>query len=295
MHAHKVCWLVLATFLVAAGAGNEPEASPDAEAEGTLSALVEAHNRERAKEKLPPLKANPQLEAAAREHARDMARREKMSHEGSDGSSPADRVKKAGYRYVRTAENVAVEYSTVERAMRGWMESPPHRKNVLGDYAEMGAAVARDFDGQPYWCVEFGTPVPPKPDLSAKTAESQLIEALNAERTKAGRPKVKANRILAQAAQRHADNLAKQDKVVAKDDDGLSALDRVEKAGYRYRRLAEEIASGVDTPEGVVKAWLERPTDRENALGEFSDVGVGYAIAKSDRTYWCVVFGRPAR
>ncbi|MDR3632337.1 MAG: CAP domain-containing protein [Isosphaeraceae bacterium] len=296
MDRRKLLFLGLSTLgIVVAKAGDEPADTPNPADQRTLKTLLEAHNKERAKEKLPPLKANAQLETAAMEHARDMAQKEKMSHDGSDGSTPAERVKKAGYRYVRMGENVAVEYPDVERAVRGWMESPPHKKNILGDFTEMGGAIARDFDGRPYWCVEFGTPVPPKPDLTPERAATELVEALNAERKKSSKPLLKRNRLLAEAAQRHATTLAGLDKVVAKDEDGLSALDRVEKAGYRYRRLAEEIASGLDLPEEVVKAWLDRPTDRDNVLGDFADIGVGYAVAKSERAYWCVILGRPLR
>jgi len=289
---HNALVIALLALTPCAAGAAEPKGGED---KRVLEALVEAHNRERAKEKLPPLTANAQLEAAAQAHARDMAEQKKMSHTGSDDSTPADRIKKTAYRYVRVAENVAVEYKDVEAVMRGWTESPPHKKTILGEYTEMGGAVARDEDGRRYWCVVFGTPLPPKPNFTAETAETALIEALNAERKKAGRAGVKRNRTLSEAAQRHAKTLAAQDKIVAKDDDEVSALDRVEKAGYRYRRLAEEIASGLDTPKEVVQAWLERPTDRDNVLGEFSEVGVGYAVAGSERTYWCVIFGRPAR
>jgi hypothetical protein len=59
--------------------GPEPSAA-------TLQALVEAHNKVRAEEKLPPLKANDKLTLAARDHARDMAEHTHLTHDGSDGS-----------------------------------------------------------------------------------------------------------------------------------------------------------------------------------------------------------------
>src|SRR5947209_7925332 len=49
-----------------------------------VAELVEAHNRVRAAHHRTPLSVSGPLEAAAREHARDMARRRWMSHRGSD-------------------------------------------------------------------------------------------------------------------------------------------------------------------------------------------------------------------
>ena len=46
---------------------------------------------------LGPLVLNPQLNAAAAAHARDMAAQNRAWHFGSDGSSPLDRVQRAGY------------------------------------------------------------------------------------------------------------------------------------------------------------------------------------------------------
>src|SRR5437763_9878267 len=80
----------------------------------TTEALIAAHNKERAERKLPPLAAEPRLTAAAKAHAADMASHKKMAHEGSDGSAPADRVRRAGYTYLKTGENVAAGQETVE-------------------------------------------------------------------------------------------------------------------------------------------------------------------------------------
>src|SRR5436309_1691882 len=71
-----------------------------------LDALLAAHNRIRAENELQPLRANRQLAEAARDHARDMAEHQKLSHEGSDDSDPAKRVKRRGYRFQEVGENI---------------------------------------------------------------------------------------------------------------------------------------------------------------------------------------------
>src|SRR4051794_14668685 len=87
---------ILASLIILTANAPEPGAGPDADP--LVSELLEAHNRERSKENLPPLTIAPKLVEAARVHARDMAEHGLMSHEGSDGSTPAQRVERQGYR-----------------------------------------------------------------------------------------------------------------------------------------------------------------------------------------------------
>lgn len=127
----------------------------------TLTGLIEAHNRERARRGLPALSVDPRLEAAASRHAADMASRRKMSHRGSDRSSPFQRMQAEGYQYRRAAENVAAGAFTLETLMNSWMNSPGHRRNILGPYTQAGASFATGEGGTSYWCVTFGEPVRP--------------------------------------------------------------------------------------------------------------------------------------
>jgi len=137
-------------------------APPAAEAEASRERnvgqeLLDAHNAERAKTGLPPLRASETLQAAAAGHARDMAQHTRMSHTGSDLSNLKVRLGREGYEFAKAGENVAMGQTSVAEVMSGWMHSRGHRRNILADYDEMGAAVARGADGKLYWCVEFGT------------------------------------------------------------------------------------------------------------------------------------------
>lgn len=120
---------------------------------------MRAHNARRAKAGLLPLVANSELGSAAIAHAGDMATRGKMTHRGSDGSSPFERIARQGYHYRRAAENVAYGFDDVESVMSGWMGSSGHRRNILGPTTEIGVGRAIAKDGASYWCVTFGTPM----------------------------------------------------------------------------------------------------------------------------------------
>ena len=131
---------------------------PELDQEDVVARLVVAHNRERARAGLPPLEVDPQLEAAAEAHARDMAGHVQMRHRGSDGSNPFQRIEAQGYRFRRAGENVAWGQPSPESVMRDWMHSRGHRRNILGEFSQIGAAYATGADGSPYWCVTFGDP-----------------------------------------------------------------------------------------------------------------------------------------
>ena len=82
----------------------------------------------------------------------------KMTHKGSDGSSSIHRIVAKGYNYRRAGENVAAGYFTVDGLMKGWMDSPPHKRNILGSFSQIGVACATGENGKRYWCVTFGLP-----------------------------------------------------------------------------------------------------------------------------------------
>lgn len=138
-----------------------PESGRPADSESdseVAQAVLDAHNAERSRRRLPALGLDPELSIAAQGHADDMARRGKMAHRGGDGSSPFDRIRRVGYSFQGAGENVAYGFDRVDSVMAGWMRSPGHRRNILGGYSEIGVGRAIAQAGASYWCVTFGTP-----------------------------------------------------------------------------------------------------------------------------------------
>ncbi len=109
-----------------------------------------------------PVRWNNTLAEASRLHAEDMARHNYFGHRGRDGSDPAQRVQRAGYRYRATGENIAAGgQMNPEEAVAGWIRSPGHCANLMNPaYAEMGAAfaVSARSEMRVYWTQAFGTP-----------------------------------------------------------------------------------------------------------------------------------------
>jgi uncharacterized protein YkwD len=254
-----------------------------------LAALIEAHNRVRAESKRPPLRANSQLAEAARDHARDMAEHNNLSHEGSDGSDVAKRVKKRGYRYEEIGENIADGQTTVEDVMRSWLNSPPHKENILANFTEIGAAVVPDGSGRKYWCVEFGRPVP---KVDTTKGPEALIAALNRARTVAKRSTVKGDPKLTQVADRFARDLAARREVDSKNRDGQTPFDILKRQGYQARQFGLSLASGESDPAKVVTSGLERDDEREQLLGPYDRVGIAVAVDEEGLPYWVVILAK---
>ncbi|MCY0943830.1 CAP domain-containing protein [Streptomyces antarcticus] len=120
-------------------------------AQAEVLALV---NKERAAVGCPVLTLNAKLTKAAQDHSTDMAANSNMSHTGSDGSDPGRRITRAGYEWRTYGENVAYGYSTPEKVMEGWMNSPGHKRNILDcSYKEIGIGLAQPGH---YWTQDFG-------------------------------------------------------------------------------------------------------------------------------------------
>jgi uncharacterized protein YkwD len=130
--------------------------------------IVEMTNQVRREKKLSTLKVNAMLAKAARAYARRLARSGQFSHT-ADGRNPGERAKGAGYEFCSIAENLAMDranggFDTGQLALQaiaGWMNSPPHRANILmASATEIGVGVARAPGATPkFISVEmFGRP-----------------------------------------------------------------------------------------------------------------------------------------
>jgi uncharacterized protein YkwD len=54
------------------------------------------------------------------------------------------------------SENIAKGYRSAEAVVRGWMNSPGHRRNILNcDARSMGVGVAVR-NNEPFWTQDFG-------------------------------------------------------------------------------------------------------------------------------------------
>jgi hypothetical protein len=275
-------WVFVGIVVLVGGIG---VALGDERVDPDLVAVLEAHNRERRKEGLGMVKLSAKLNQAAFVHAKDMAAHSAMDHKGSDGSSTVDRVKRTGYVYLRVGENVAEGQQSVAEVMVTWMDSPGHKANILGKFTELGAACVLDDQGVPYWCVDFGTPMP---RLDPGEAAAAVLGEWNKSRGEGAdeRPKKTSDAALGKAAMAICAAMASKDSL--KSDVEPSKL--IADQGIKNRALRMQFVSGAPT---AVEAAKELVQDTGDELNGMTAVGIGYAIAKSGTPYWCAIFAKP--
>lgn len=105
-----------------------------------------------------PLSLDPNLNAAAATHARDMSNQNRPWHFGSDGSSPIDRARRAGFPGEIVGENISETYETELETLGAWMDQPDTRRVILARNARrMGFSWHQEANGKIWWTLVVGT------------------------------------------------------------------------------------------------------------------------------------------
>lgn len=103
--------------------------------------MLKMVNKERVKEGLKPLQADPEMTQLARQHSRDMFERGYFAHVNPDGKNPFDRMKAMNIRFSAAGENLALA-QTVAIAHINLMNSPGHRANILNpSFGRLGIGI----------------------------------------------------------------------------------------------------------------------------------------------------------
>ena len=106
----------------------------------------------------PPLTLNPQLSAAALAHSRDMSAQNRAWHWGSDGSSPLDRARRAGYFGTVVGENISESYENDMQTLSAWMGTRDTRDVIMDPAAtNLGFAWYQEASGKVWWTLLTGS------------------------------------------------------------------------------------------------------------------------------------------
>merc|ERR1719362_409028 len=246
---------VFGTLQSGSGCSGNPEPTPSPQPSpwptppaptpsGGASEVLRLVNEERKKTGAPAVCLNEKLGRAAAAHTADMVRNRFLSHRGSDGKWPRDRVTRQGYSWRAAGENIARGQTGAQEVVRSWMNSPGHRRTILDPaYKNMGYAFLPASDSwRMYHTQVFGTlqsgggcnghpeptpspqplpsptpptpspqpspwPTPPAPTPSG--GASEVLRLVNAERKKTGAPAVCLNEKLGRAAAAHTADMVR--------------------------------------------------------------------------------------
>lgn len=93
------------------------------------------------------------------------------------------------------------------------------------------------------------------------------------------------NHLLMKYAQKWANKMAVENRLYH------SNMRDIMKLGFNG--VAENIAYGQNSPESVMKTWLNSPGHRSNILNSnMKEIGCGMSISQQGRLYWCVCFAK---
>lgn len=174
--------LVLILFLVVApAAAPKRPGQPEIRISSLERRVHDLINQQRLDHKLTALAFDERLSKIAREHSHDMAARNFFSHTNPDGQDATARGKQAGFTCRKQiaknsfseglGENLFQDnlYSRIQisgnersydwntpdeiaaHSLKGWMNSPPHRRNILREnYGQSGVGIAISDDDKVY-------------------------------------------------------------------------------------------------------------------------------------------------
>jgi uncharacterized protein YkwD len=108
----------------------------------SISELFSLSNSERTSVGLPAYSLNSTLNQAASAKASNMFEDDYWAHDNPDGTTPWYFIEAAGYSYQSAGENLAKGFNTSAGVVNGWMNSAPHKANVIdADFVDVGYSV----------------------------------------------------------------------------------------------------------------------------------------------------------
>jgi uncharacterized YkwD family protein len=120
---------------------------------------------------------------------------------------------------------------------------------------------------------------------------SEVLNLVNAERSKQGLKPLKMNTTLNKSAQAKAKDMHDKKYFNHNSPTYGSPFDQMKQFGYKYSYAGENIAQGQRSPQEVMKAWMNSAGHRANILSpNFTEIGIGYY---SEGNYWVQQFGKP--
>lgn len=124
---------------------------------------------------------------------------------------------------------------------------------------------------------------------TGRRAVEEMVALVNAHRRSVGCAPLVWMQTVANAAQGHADDMARRDYFSHTSPEGHGPVDRLRAHGVSYRSMGENIAQHPGTPRDVMNGWLASPGHRQN-LERCSYTHHGIGLREG---YWAHLFVTP--
>jgi uncharacterized protein YkwD len=230
---------------------------------------------------------------------RENARLSNAAARIASGSKLDSALQAADYRATRAAQITLSGYSSNAALAQGAIAASCSEMSQ-DDLSEVGFYQR----GTQTWVV-LAVPFSPPVEAQEGDAQAQVLALVNEARARArrcgsesfsaARP-LRFSATLQSISAAHAADMARHSYFEHTGRDGSRVSDRASRAGYPWRAIGENIASGQTTADIAVQGWLKSPGHCANIMSpDFSEMGAAFAVnpKSSAGIYWVQVFGTP--
>ncbi len=145
-------------------------------------------------------------------------------------------------------------------------KQPPSDDLLASKMTHIGVSVQQNASGVPFWMIVLASQLPQKP--SAESVSRQFLIYFNAFRRKHNLSPVALSSKLYRASLTHAQDMKRHQFMGHTGSNGSDIGDRVSRAGYHFRGIAENVAVGYSTALDVLRAWEQSPGHLKNMLAK---------------------------
>lgn len=270
---------VVIAFLIAL-AGLLVPCAPTAQAiDAGGRGLIEAVNDQRATRGIAALRYEPRLARIAQGFARASANGASRGDPALDVSA---RLRDQSYAFLAMRAFAAVGPADPAAQARAWMAERERRDPLLdARFLEIGVGrvslpgpVNGTADADQVWAIVLAAPTAPV----ATGWGARVLAHVNEFRRQNGLLPLSRNALLDRAAQAHAEDMAQRDYFAHRSPQGTGPADRVDRTGYHWSRVLENLAAGQPSAREVVEGWKNSKTGHREAMLDKTvrEAGIGY-------------------
>jgi len=274
-----------------------------AEGSGVADRVLDRLQLARSEAALAPLERDDRLDALAAEQA---ARIGRLRHDRRKRfkASPGALLEREGLGYRTVGIHIDMNLGYRDPAdgfLRSWRASHQAWASAMErGRRQVGIATLRAADN---WTVLVMLSV--EPELTAAELpppaelERAAIRAVREARRERGLSPLRVSDALTRVARGHSEEMALRGFFDHVTPEGLTAGDRVEAAGLRFRRVGENLHTNRNVADPIAKAidsWLKSPDHRGLMLSdEYIETGIGVAVDYRGGIFFTQLFLYPDR
>ncbi|WP_103866679.1 CAP domain-containing protein [Aquimarina sp. I32.4] len=149
----RFCFFILISIAVSCSSDDDTAADNNIPNEISITdEILKLVNEYRQSKNLPTLQKNETAEQLAIDHTRHMISQGIIGHDNFEDKFNTLKEKENA---TGIAENVASGQNSAQSVVTSWINSPPHRKNMEGNYTHIGIAAIKDEKGKYYYTQIF--------------------------------------------------------------------------------------------------------------------------------------------